>query len=411
MRQAVLVVAFCAALTLAATATARPLPRLSARGTDVVDPSGRVVYLRGTNLGYGFLYEQWATGMAADAELSLWRILGERFGPGKLKELQRVWRESWIGEDDVAAAASLGMACLRLPFGWWLLEDEARPGQWLEDGFAQLDRVVGACEKHGVYVLLDLHGAPGGQSAEHHTGVVGKNELWSSAQDQERTIAIWRELARRYRGRTVIAGYDLLNEPMGAPSVAALLDLYDRIYRAIREVDPATLIFLEDGYKGWENMPPPADRRWQGVVYSPHFYPRYWNGWFTSEKDYEGLVGQLWRWRDDQLKRLKVPVVVGEFSVWSSECCDGPKWLRRYIAELSKMDWGWLTFCWKMPREKPDEDLWGVVDRPRGGHWTRPDIVRDDYGTLLKGFRRFSLRHWDYSPLVKPIMVEGLHTP
>src|SRR5205814_7557477 len=124
----------------------------------------------------------------------------------------------------------------------------------------------------GIYAILDMHGAPGGQSPEEHTGELGRNELFKSRPLQERTARLWTAIARRYRDRPEIAGYDLLNEPTGAPDDAALIALHDRLYRAIRSMGQRHLLIMEDGYKGWGALPDPRRQGWQNVAYSTHVY-------------------------------------------------------------------------------------------------------------------------------------------
>jgi endoglucanase len=385
------------------TAGAEALPPLHAEGCDIRDDAGNLVALRGANLGGGLLYEAWLVETREPAaELALWRLLGERFGPERLAELQRVWRQSWTGEDDIAACAAMGMTCVRLPFGYWLLEDLDRPGQWREEGFAELERIVSACERHGLYVILDLHGAAGGQSAEHHCGVVGSNALWTSEANQQRTVDLWREIARRYAGRAGVAGYDLLNEPMGVPDVPTLVAFYGRLISAIREVDPDHLIILEDGYKGFEGFPRPADAGWSNVAFSPHIY----SFGRTTALEFEDLIGLMRAGREMQ-REAGVPIVVGEFGAVSM-ANGGTDLYRRLIREMSAAGWGWQMWCWKHPCRGPSEDLWGIANTPRAESWAPPDFAGAGYEDLLTSFGGFALEHWGTSPLVRPVIEEGL---
>src|SRR5205085_1230012 len=76
-----------------------------------------------------------------------------------------------------------------------------------------------------------------------------------------------------YRGRPEVAAYDLLNEPTGAATAAALIPVHDRLYKAIRQVDARHLIIVEDGYKGDDAFPAhPAGIGWQNVCFSKHHY-------------------------------------------------------------------------------------------------------------------------------------------
>ena len=77
-------------------------------------------------------------------------------------------------------------------------------------------------------MILDLHGAPGRQSGDHHTGEAGVNRLFSDAAPVKQTAAVWAKIAARYRDHAEVAGYDLLNEPMGAPNSATLYVVMDK---------------------------------------------------------------------------------------------------------------------------------------------------------------------------------------
>jgi hypothetical protein len=72
----------------------------------------------------------------------------------------------------------------------------------------------------------------------------GANALWTSEANQDRTVALWRAIADRYKDRPGIGGYDLLNEPL-PPEGEMLFQLYRRIAAAIREVDRNHLIIVE----------------------------------------------------------------------------------------------------------------------------------------------------------------------
>ena len=49
-----------------------------------------------------------------------------------------------------------------------LYADDMNPGVLKESGFKHLDRVINLCAKHGIYTILDLHTAPGGQNTDWH---------------------------------------------------------------------------------------------------------------------------------------------------------------------------------------------------------------------------------------------------
>ena len=68
--------------------------------------------------------------------------------------------------------------------------------------------------------------------------------VWTSEEDQNKLVGLWKAIALRYRGHKIIAGYDLINEPL-PPSGKDLVRVYQPIIRAIREADRDHLIILE----------------------------------------------------------------------------------------------------------------------------------------------------------------------
>ena len=141
--------------------------------------------------------------------------------------------------------ADLGLNVVRVPFNHTVLEEEGRTIDYSAPGWTYLDRLLDWCERHGVYAVLDLHSVPGGQSGMF-VADPDPIHVWKSEKDLQRTVDLWVAIASRYRDRTIVAGYDLINEP-DPPTGAALVSLYRRILEAIRAVDPHHLVLLEGG--------------------------------------------------------------------------------------------------------------------------------------------------------------------
>jgi len=248
---------------LAATASAILLaapPPLHTDGTRIVDDAGRTVVLRGTNLGGWLLNELWLTGFRpweVEDDAGVRERLRVRFGRPAAEELLTLFRDSYLTEADFDLLRDMGINCVRLPFYYRILEDDENPYVYRPDGWKRLDFVIDACRERGLYVILDLHGAPGGQSSSHTTGEAHRNELWVNEEYRNRTVELWRAVASRYRTESTVAGYNFLNEPWGNyendpravsghPTRNELLDLYDRIYDAVRAVGGRHIIFLEN---------------------------------------------------------------------------------------------------------------------------------------------------------------------
>ena len=173
--------------------------------------------------------------------------------------------------------------------------------------------------------MLDLHGAPGGQTKGVSSGRIRpKAELWNNEANLRRTNQIWQRIASRFRGNPAIAAYDLLNEPTEAPHLGTLWSTYDRLYRAIRAIDPDHMISVEgcintrvgekDIHWGWEALPHPDVFGWTNMLYQMHNYEWSWN---DLEKQKRSVDFQVSEWK--KYRKWNVPCFIGEFNPMAPE--------------------------------------------------------------------------------------------
>jgi hypothetical protein len=133
------------------------LPKLTVRGTDLIDPSGKKVILRGANLGNWDVIEFWMLGNAGDAgvpgdQYRLEELLTKRFGEVEKDRLMEVYRSSWIRERDFDELKKFRFNFVRLPMNYRLMEDDRHPMQLKPNAFKWIDRAVDLSEQHGMYV-------------------------------------------------------------------------------------------------------------------------------------------------------------------------------------------------------------------------------------------------------------------
>jgi aryl-phospho-beta-D-glucosidase BglC (GH1 family) len=239
---------------------------LQAKGLAIFE-NGRPVRLRGVNLGGWMLIEDYMIGLPwTDWKIreQFRRVLGE----AAYSAYFDAWDASYIADADCAFLAQQGFTFVRLPFNYRLLESDLDPGNWLEKGFRLLDHAVELCRKHGLWVLLDLHAAPGAQARDQNAGsAFGEAYFWNYRHFIYRMAALWKEIARRYRGDTTIAGYNLLCEPV-TNDVNLLNRVCASAIRAIREVDSDHLIVQPLG-EGHKQSPQQLIRRRTGDSRAP----------------------------------------------------------------------------------------------------------------------------------------------
>ncbi len=186
---------------------------LSVRGDKIVDGSGQPVILRGYNIGGWMNMENFLTGYPG-TESQHRRVLRRVLGPELYDAFFEEFMTVFFDHADARYLASLGMNSVRIPFNYRHFEDDARPFELKESGFALLDRAVRHCQQHGLYAVLDFHALPGSQNQHWHSdNETHKAGFWVYRHFADRVVHLWEALAARYRGNAMVAGYNIMNEP------------------------------------------------------------------------------------------------------------------------------------------------------------------------------------------------------
>ncbi len=150
-------------------------------------------------------------------------------------------------EEDFYRVANMGMNVIRFCLNYRAFEQDDAPYEYLSEGFAWLDQNLDWAEAAGMYLILDMHTPQGGYQGGSDTGYA----LWNEPQNQQRLTALWQAIASRYAERTIIAGYDLLNEPTPPPGAADPWPvLATEIATTIRAVDPNHLLIVQPDHRG-----------------------------------------------------------------------------------------------------------------------------------------------------------------
>jgi len=243
---------------------------LKASGNLIVDPSGREVRLRGFSFASWLNFENFILGFPGH-ETGIRTTAAKIMGEAKARHFFDSLLNHFVNEDDYKFMRDLGCNMVRIPFNYHHFESDDKPFEYKSDGFAWFDKAISYGRKHGVYLILDLHACQGGQNGHFFAdNITGHSWLWGNKVSEDRVIAMWQEIARRYADEPVIAGFDLLNEPL-PPDMEHLNSLYHRLAAAVRKVNKRHILFIEsDGYSTrWEGLDHPFD---SNVVYSTHFY-------------------------------------------------------------------------------------------------------------------------------------------
>ncbi len=312
---------------------------LVTEGTKIVDQYGEQVILRGMGFGGWMVLEGYMmhSSDVADTQHEFRDRLIDLMGEDNTNEFFDAWLDNHVTKADIDSLASWGYNSCRLPMHYNLftlpIEEEPVPGEntWLDKGFNMVDSLLLWCESNNIYLILDLHAAPGGQG--YNAAICdydpSKPSLWESQENRDKTVALWTKLAERYADEPWMGGYDLLNEVnWNLPGNTMLRELYEEITEAIRVVDTSHMIIIEGNWfaNDFTGLTPPWD---DNMVYSFH---KYWNYNDQGSVDWVLTIPE----------QYNVPLWMGEGGENSNV------WFHDAIAILEENEIGWSF--WPMKR-------------------------------------------------------------
>jgi hypothetical protein len=367
---------------------------LHTEGDRILNDSGGEVRLRGVNIGSWLLVEPWIIGVEGKnenkTEKEIWDLMGRRFGEEQKLNLIRTFRENWFTEEDVRRISESGMNCVRLPI-WW----QAVNGTEYDGNLTYVNNCIEWCKKYGLYVILDLHGAPGSQNNQSHTGEPTKGSLWRNDTFKKESVGWWQMMAQEYKNEPVVAGYDLLNEPE-ANNFNAMISLYDRMYSAIRGIDKKHIIVLEAGMWSQDlyQMPLPKDKGWTNVVYSFHYYPQNLSDAENATQSYFPLLRRT-------AMPFGVPIYVGEFNTIQKDR-GGVDLFKRYCDIFDYYGWSWTFWTFKKIEENHNNNwgLYGYVDKA-----PTPNFTNDSLQTIETSFKSMRTEHTSFKNELKTALI------
>lgn len=394
------------------------LPAIKQSGQYWVNASGTRVNLRGTNVGNWLIQEFWMMGgsmTGINDQCALEAKLSQRFGTTEKERLMKVFRDSFITTRDFDLMKGLGMNVVRIPFLYSLVENEYAPYTLRSDAWQYLDWAVNEAEKRGMYVILDLHGAVGGQAAssEQHDGCIGAAEMWTNNTYWDRTKWLWDNIAQHYRGRTAVAAYDLLNEPWGTDATTLANRSYE-LFNVVRAADPNHVILLPGHNSGIDAYGNPNSRGLTNSSLWMHFYPGLW-GWNDTATYGAGQAnmyanwlhcnqdgtGESCTWRD-KINGLQTPFLIGEFQPWTLMGAYGGQMTRKAYDIYNMYGWAATNWAYKTTSNtgsNGNTDSWGwgmVTNSSSGGTMSNIDVNSASSAQIESWFRSFATQ-----PLVR----------
>lgn len=304
---------------------------LKVNGKYIVDGNGNEIILRGMGLGGWMLPEGYMlkTESFANAPWEIKKKISDLVGEQNADTFWTMYRRNFVQRVDIERLKALGFNSVRLAMHYEFYVRLTPSGyEWITAGFAMTDSLLKWCSDNQLYLILDLHAAPGGQSANNISDYnPSLLSLWESEKNKTVTVELWRKLAGHYAGEAWIGGYDILNEPAWdlPPTNKPLRDLSVAITQAIRSVDTNHIIFVEGNWfaTDFNGMAPAWD---DNMVWSFH---KYWNS------NDIGSINYLLSLRNNTNRPLWLGESGENSNAWFTDCIS--------LLESNKIGWAWWT--------------------------------------------------------------------
>lgn len=232
--------------------------------------------------------------------------------------------------------------------------------QWLAGALNHVDKMLPICQELGIKVLIDLHTLPGGRLVDYN------HRMFTDKSWEDEYVAIWKEIANRYKDNAAVWGYDVANEPQdglvgnGCQDWPTLASVVTHEIRAI-DKDHPIIVEARGGDVGsllrFKTIDVP------GLVYSFHMYiPHSFTHQNISGRKkivhYPGRVGLKW-WDKDALKKVldgvrlwqqvnNTQIYVGEFSAirWAPDD-EAYTYLKDCIDLFEEYQWSWCYHAFR----------------------------------------------------------------
>lgn len=335
--------------------------------------------------------------------LKLEREFQEAAGKKALAQFMKSFRDNFIREQDFKNLRQLGFNCIRLPFHYRLIEKS--PYKYDKEGLAYLDKAARWAKEYQIWLILDLHAAPGAQNNDWHSDSFGEANFWKNKNFLSRVYALWEFLADRYRNHEWIAGYDLLNETV-LNDARPLNKFYKEVIKTVRSVDKNHILFIE-GNRWAQDIECLEDFKDDNYALSVHNYaPLEYVFNFIPHLKYP-LKGVSMKWGKDETRSLfkkhsaiakqrRRPVFVGEFGVnYRGGLFGEDHWLWDSLNCFAEFGFHWAYWTYKAVKNNAHPDgIYSYYENPPWVHREGPLFGWDTYPKLWKSRHAEMIRSW-----------------
>ena len=336
-------------------------------GKEVFGNDGKKIILKGMGLGGWLVPEGYMLGTWGSPTSIRNRIV-DLIGEDSTKVFYEKFEKNYVSEKDITQLAEWGFNSVRLPFHYKTLSPSYR--SYNEEGFAVIDSVIDWCARNEIYLILDMHVAPGSQSGDENADGDEGAKLWDSKENQDWAVDIWGEIAKRYATERWIGGYDLLNEPVLFNGGRQVRDLQRQMRNRIRKYDLNHTLFVNGNMwsRAFEGLGPALD---ENMIWAFHYY-----SWMVFNRVNQNTIQYLINFRN----LTNRPLWLGEAGENSNE------WFMEVTNLMEKNDIGWAWWNYKKigtitgPVSSPSDSVYQEITRYWNGDGGRPSIETAQLG-------------------------------
>jgi len=309
--------------------------------------------IKGVNMGSWLVLEKWITPSAfagvpdnINDEYQLTKYLGYEAAEARMRSH---W-DTWVTEADFIFFKNAGLNHVRLPIGYWAL-DIKQGEPWVWGSWDYVIKAATWCRTHGLQLMVDLHGAPGSQNGNDHSGQSGSIGFFNSDENLQRATNVIGQIAQWANAsewRDTVSIIQLLNEPILWDDYNYRLDRLKQYYRMaydeVRKYNDIAVVAVHDAFIDLNN--------WYYFRDDSHYF------WVMLDTHlYQVFSPEMTDWTCDQHHyhpcsyhprlaeaNAKLWTIVGEWSLATPHTCSGQDFFAQQQIGAYEVGSGW--FMW-----------------------------------------------------------------
>jgi endoglucanase len=297
------------------------------------------------------------------------RLLGRGVNLGNALEAPREGAWGFTLEADYfRQIQEAGFNSVRIPIRWSAHAQAEAPYRIDTAFFERVDWAIAQALSRGLVAVMNVH---------HYEEICREPD-----KHLPRLLALWRQIAARYKNQSDRLYFELLNEPHGQLTDERWQRMIPQLLDAIRETNPRRVVIIGPGQ--WNNLQhldqltlPAQDRLLIATFhyYSPFPFTHQGAEWVQDSKKWKGTT---WEGTPQQTEALRSdfakaaawskkngrPLFLGEFGAYSAADMNSrARWTRAVTREAERLGFSWCY--WEFGSG------FGVYD-PRANTWRQP---------------------------------------